>query len=78
MLTIATLDVQDGSFGGKSAGSNDDAGNADELGDVGGSQTTDGSMRIGRVEQELEWRHVDVALRRVDDSLGAVLEGGLE
>lgn len=46
--------------------------------DVRGCQTTNESLGDGRVEQELGGWQIDVALRGIDDALGAVLNGGFE
>jgi hypothetical protein len=47
VLAVATLDVQSGSFGGKSAGSNDDSRDTDQIGDVGSGQAADQGLRVG-------------------------------
>ena len=45
VAAISALDVEAGSFGGKCASTNDDAGNADKVGDVSRSQSANGGLR---------------------------------
>jgi hypothetical protein len=47
VLAVAALDMQGGGFGGKSAGSNDDSRDADQIGDVGSRQAADQGLRVG-------------------------------
>ena len=53
MLAIPTLDVEGSGFRAESAGTDDDAGYADEVRDIGGCEASDGSLRNGGVNEEL-------------------------
>jgi hypothetical protein len=47
VLAVAALNVQEGGFRRQSAGSNDDSGDADQIGDMGRGQATDQGLRVG-------------------------------
>ena len=84
ICAVAAFDVQACGFGAEGAGTDDDTGDAHEVGDVGGGEAADGGMCYGGVDEELVFGEgfgeIEVGDRagRVEDALGAVLEGGFE
>ena len=72
--------METGGFAAQSAGADDDAGNAHEVGDVGGGEAADGGVGDGGVDEELVlgegFGEVEVGdgAGRVEDALGAVFE----
>jgi len=51
--TISALNVEAGGLGAEGAGTDDDTGDADEMGDIRCGQAADGSVRDGGVDEEL-------------------------
>ena len=80
MGAVAALYGECGGFGGQGRGADDDAGNTHEARDVQCVEVADRRLRGGRVQQELVLRQGDGGIGggRVEDALGALLEGGFE
>lgn len=84
VLAVAALDVERGGFAAERAGADDDAGDADEVRDIGGCEAADGSLRDGGVDEELVFgeclgeTEVFFAAGGVEDALGARLERRFE
>lgn len=53
MITILAPDVDHRSFGRDCRGADDDTGDTNQMGDVGGIQVTDRDMRCGRMQEQL-------------------------
>ncbi len=78
VLAVAALQVQRRGLGRQRRRADDDARDAHEARHVRGAEVADGDVRGGRVQQQLVLGQEDVGARRVDDALGADLDGFLE
>ena len=70
--------MDDRGFGGDGRGADYDAGNADEIGDIGCGEVADADVRYAGVQEDLVGGQFDVSLGGVHDALGALLEGCFE
>lgn len=78
VAAVAALDVEFCGLGGHDGGTDDDTGYSYELGDGERVEVANRGDLGARVEEELVVREVDLGLVRVDDSVGASFQGGLE